>query len=498
MHTLQLFVIGFILLPLFIDGLPFFHRGRPRGGMLGSPGQRLRRPLHRHKSPSDELWYTQQLDHFNPADTRTWQQRFFVNSDHWKQGGPVFIQIGGEGPADPIWMTEGQWINYAKTHGAICVMLEHRFYGKSHPTEDLSVDNLRYLTSEQALADLATFRQFFNGKYQIAEETKWISFGGSYPGSLSAWFRLKYPHLVHGAVSASSPMTALTDFSDYLVVVRNSLATYDEKCNDATSSVIKIMQDMITSSSGRTALQKAFRLCDPIDTQNDVDNFFETVTGNFEGVVQYNKDNRAFEGARATNITIDVICKAMLNESQPDLLQRMVDVNNMLLQAYSQSCLDAGYMSTINQLRNTSWTAPSSEGGRQWTYQTCVEFGFFQSSNSPQQPFGNNFPAEFFVQQCADIFGPKFNDDLLERGINFTNAFYGAEQFAGSRVLFVNGAIDPWHALSFTKNPPNNNTAIFLASTAHCADMYPDAEWDPPELRQARQTISDTIGRWLQ
>jgi hypothetical protein len=36
-------------------------------------------------------------------------------------------------------------------------------------------------------------------------------------------------------------------------------------------------------------------LCDPIETQNDVDNFFETVAGNFEGVVQYNKDNRAFE-----------------------------------------------------------------------------------------------------------------------------------------------------------------------------------------------------------
>ena len=36
-------------------------------------------------------------------------------------------------------------------------------------------------------------------------------------------------------------------------------------------------------------------LCDAIETQNDVDNFFQTVTGNFEGVVQYNKDNRAFE-----------------------------------------------------------------------------------------------------------------------------------------------------------------------------------------------------------
>jgi hypothetical protein len=154
----------------------------------------------------------------------------------------------------------------------------------------------------------------------------------------------------------------------------------------------------------------------------------------------------------------------MLDDSQPDFLQRMVNVNNMLLKAYDQTCLDAGYMSMINQLQNTSWDGSASEGGRQWTYQTCVEFGFFQSSNNSQQPFGNNFPASFFVQQCTDIFGPKFTDNLLERGINFTNEYYGAEKFSGTRVLFVNGAIDPWHALSFTKDPPNNNTAIFLSS----------------------------------
>ena len=62
-------------------------------------------------------------------------QRYFVSDAHYKPGGPVFLMIGGEGTANPIWMIAGAWIKYAAKYGALCVMLEHRFYGKSHPTE---------------------------------------------------------------------------------------------------------------------------------------------------------------------------------------------------------------------------------------------------------------------------------------------------------------------------------------------------------------------------
>ena len=61
----------------------------------------------------------------------------------------------------------------------------------------MSDPSLRYLNSEQALADLAAFRNAMTKKFNLTS-SKWISFGGSYPGSLSAWFRLKYPHLVNG------------------------------------------------------------------------------------------------------------------------------------------------------------------------------------------------------------------------------------------------------------------------------------------------------------
>lgn len=77
---------------------------------------------------------------------------------------------------------------------------------------DLGVKNLIYLNSQQALADLAYFIQNVNIEYKFSNNTKWIVFGGSYGGSLAAWMRIKYPHLVHGAVSTSGPLLAQIDF----------------------------------------------------------------------------------------------------------------------------------------------------------------------------------------------------------------------------------------------------------------------------------------------
>jgi pimeloyl-ACP methyl ester carboxylesterase len=69
-----------------------------------------------------------------------------------------------------------------------------------------------YLSSEQALADLAYFIEAMTDKYGLPSGTKWFAFGGSYSGSLAAWLRAKYPHLIHAAVSSSAPLLAKADF----------------------------------------------------------------------------------------------------------------------------------------------------------------------------------------------------------------------------------------------------------------------------------------------
>lgn len=49
-------------------------------------------------------------------------------------------------------------------------------------------------------------------QYKLDDTQKWIAFGGSYPGSLAAWAREKYPELIYGSISSSGPLLAEVNF----------------------------------------------------------------------------------------------------------------------------------------------------------------------------------------------------------------------------------------------------------------------------------------------
>jgi hypothetical protein len=80
------------------------------------------------------------------------------------------------------------------------VALEHRFYGESIPNGNHNTENLKFLTVEQALADLASFTKWFTINYSnsVLKNSVWFVFGGSYPGALSSWYRAAYPDLSVG------------------------------------------------------------------------------------------------------------------------------------------------------------------------------------------------------------------------------------------------------------------------------------------------------------
>ncbi|XP_076289250.1 putative serine protease K12H4.7 [Lasioglossum baleicum] len=470
-----------------------FMRGRSKYGNLGAPD------IPEEHNLAEEQWFTQYLDHFNPTNPYTWQQRYFVNSSNYKQGGPVFLLIGGEGAASAKWMKEGEWIDYAERFQALCFQVEHRYYGKSHPTPDLSVKNLVYLSSEQALADLAYFIKSMNQNYSLGNDVKWIVFGGSYAGSLAAWMRAKYPHLVYGAVSASGPLLAKIDFQEYYIVVENALANYSRACVDAIVEANKQFYIMLRHRIGQRGITQKFSLCDPIDsgytTRNDISNLYETIASNFAGIVQYNKDNR--NNSAMANLTIDGACDILTNNSLGIAIDRLAILSNKIVNASKEKCLDYMYRKMVHELRNSTWASEQAEGGRQWMYQTCTEFGFFQSSTAQSNLFSDTFPVDFFIQQCTDVFGPRYNIHLLKSAVDRTNTLYGALDLKVTNVVFVQGSIDPWHMLGITKSVDPYAPAILIDGTAHCANMYPPSKNDSPDLKNARIQIADLLNHWV-
>ena len=70
----------------------------------------------------------------------------------------MFLYIGGEGELSPWELHSGHMAELSKKFHALMFALEHRFYGASHPTPTLEAQYMKYLNSNQALADIADFR----------------------------------------------------------------------------------------------------------------------------------------------------------------------------------------------------------------------------------------------------------------------------------------------------------------------------------------------------
>lgn len=486
------------LLP-FLMGLVFVNarmmHGRPPNGMLNGPVMKYyeQKAIREGISIPADQWFNQTLDHFNPQDSRTFSQRYQVNDTFYQEGGPLFIMIGGEGPANGIWIAIDTAIMiYAQQFNALVVQLEHRFYGETHPLPDISDDSLQYLSSEQALADIAVFRNFILESYNFGNDAKVFTFGGSYSGALSAFFRTKYPNLANGAIATSAPVLALLDFYQYQQVVQNSLltASQGQQCVENIASATQTISNMLASDSGRQQLMSIFQVCGDTDLTNSLDvmNFMSSLASNIDGIIQYNLDNRGFEGGPIPLNVADV-CNFMTNGS--NVLTQYATVNNIVLSQYGESCLDVSYQGMVQQMRNVTWGGPS-DGSRQWIYQTCVEFGFYQTSDASQdsQPFGNDFGLGFSLQQCHDFFG------IAGPNVNWTNTNYGGLHLGGTNIVMPNGSIDPWHALSILQQT-DSITTIYINGTAHCANMYPPLPSDPVELQQARFEIMSTLEYWI-
>lgn len=151
-----------------------------------------------------------------------------------------------------------------------------------------TTDNLRILSIEQSLADLASFIVQIKRNDARYTDSKVILVGGSYSATMATWFRKRYPHLAVGAWSSSAPVLAKAAFIEYKEIVGASIRSVGgTACYDRLANGIAAAEALIANSQ-TARFNELFGACPGFGSHPlDIPLLFSSVSNVFSGYVQY-------------------------------------------------------------------------------------------------------------------------------------------------------------------------------------------------------------------
>eukprot|EP00826_Nyctotherus_ovalis_P056849 TRINITY_DN7754_c0_g3_i7.p1 TRINITY_DN7754_c0_g3~~TRINITY_DN7754_c0_g3_i7.p1 ORF type:complete len:426 (-),score=72.17 TRINITY_DN7754_c0_g3_i7:43-1287(-) len=338
-------------------------------------------------------------DHFKNRRLGTFEARYWEMANYFKPGPnpKVILYICGESqgrfPAENTLP-----VLAAQKANAMVYSLEHRFYGESQLAADWSEKSLELLTFQQALADIAYFiesKNFeFKKNYMHTKEPKWVVIGGSYAGAMAAWFRYKYPHLAVGAISSSGVVNAIDDFYHYEMQVVEDV----EKCGKDAVKKLKAQQDL------------AAKMINNRD-KKVVEDFLKMI--NAEGMTSID-----FLYYYA-DVPVTWIQKGLRNDLC-SLLNRFNGTSTLqevVIMAWEAAILNHTADSyRMSMLKDTK--IDSTKHSRQWYYQVCTTFGWFQTpyKKNPIRPINMSLD-EYWRPYCIAMFPGK----KVFPNVNYTN-----------------------------------------------------------------------------
>ncbi|CAH9087127.1 unnamed protein product [Cuscuta epithymum] len=393
----------------------------------------------------DELWFNQTLDHFSPYDHRKFSQRYYEFLDNFRvPDGPIFLKICGESACNGI---PNDYISVlAKKFGAAVVSLEHRYYGKSSPFKSLTTENLKYLSSKQALFDLAAFRQYYqeslNAKLNRSNvDSPWFVFGISYPGALSAWFRLKFPHLTCGSIASSAVVRAIYNFTEFDNQIGESAGP---ECKSVLQEITQLVDKSLAINNEET---KAL---------------FDATELKIDGDFLYFLADAAVTAFQYGNP--DTLCDPLIEAKKggEDLVKAYTTyVKENFVKGFGVS------VATYDQehLKNTATEGDTAD--RLWWFQVCTEVAYFQVAPANDSVRSSGVDTSYHLNLCENVFGKGIYPD-----VDGTNLYYGGTKIAGSKIVFTNGSQDPWrHASKQTSSPDMPSYIITCHNCGHGTDM---------------------------
>ncbi|XP_064144838.1 lysosomal Pro-X carboxypeptidase isoform X2 [Loxodonta africana] len=445
----------FLLLPLLAPG----------AAISRSPALRYLGRLHLPTRPTSRpsvarnysiLYFKQKVDHFGFDINKTFKQRYLIADKYWKKdGGSILFYTGNEG--DIIWF---------------CNNTDSR--------------HLNFLTSEQALADFAKLIKHLKQTIPGAENQPVIAVGGSYGGMLAAWFRMKYPHLVVGALAASAPIWQFEDLVPcgiFMEIVTRDFKKSGPNCSESIRRSWNVINRLATTSSGLQWLSEALHLCSPLTDFQDFRMLKDWISETWVNLamVDYPYECNFLQPLPAW--PIKVVCQYFKDPKVSDqlLVQNLFQALNVYYNYSGQvKCL------------NISETATSSLGSLGWSYQACTEI---------IMPFCTNGVDDMFEPRSWDL--EELSDDCFkEWGVRprpfWITTLYGGKNISSHRnIIFSNGELDPWSGGGVTKNITDTLVAINIPDGAHHLDLRASNALDPKTVLLARSLEVRYMKQWI-
>ncbi|KAJ1667779.1 hypothetical protein IW140_001332 [Coemansia sp. RSA 1813] len=443
-------------------------------------------------STNNAFYFDQNVDHFG-ANSSTFKQRFYINGNEYTQDGPIYLFNSGETPASPSYLVAGEPYTLARETGGMVVIMEHRYYGVSYPVSDMSGPNMKYLTLENTLEDIAYFinsaRGFINQStgISISPKSKWIVVGGSYSANIAVWMRMLYPNLVFAAYASSAPLLASTDFYQYDQVVGRALP-----CAPQISQAIETL-DAILDYGNRGLIDSWKRAFGLGALQNDSD-FAGALTDQMAGTVQYYVPPP--QGSSDVD-TVSSLC-SWFGHTNNNPLQNMADMTAAYIRNNGIDPVTA-YSSGSGATNYNIY-----QDGRSWFYQVCTQFGYWQTAPpAPLQRLRSKYvTASWQSAPCRQFFG---NDVTGIPDVAWFNRKYRGLLPNVTRVVFVNGLLDPWSQLSVSVDTDvskrvineGDNVVITMHRASHVADFYLSSSRTDFGINLARKDILSAIKKFL-
>jgi len=469
--------------------------------------------LERHFDKREMFFDHQAVDHLDPSNKRVYPQRFYKISKYWKgPGHPILVILGGEGSLDPHMLYPYVRKGLAKEFHAFVLSPEHRFYGKSQPVRDPTNEELvQFLSPDQALLDavylIQSTRESIGCSLDKSSDDYCpvITFGGSYPGFLSAMLRFRFPDVVDISYASSAPLElyAQTVAADaYFDKVSEVAEIASSGCAAAVRDTLyAAREELLANYTSVKDAARATGLCThkfPAYIQNIVEFVSETITYLVPAV--FADFNMAYYPP-GPQTALEKACHIFQDPKHSPLkkISKFYDLRGEVEYGEDKpECFDLALElpSGPNARIRSADNSGSGGGftGEIWEFQCCKDL-IIRASCSEKSMF---LPQPFQYAWLSDHCHQRF-EGVTMTPFRMVSEWGFNDLSHASRILFTNGLRDGWSTSSILQNINPNIAIINFPNGAHHSDL--GSKWprwdDTDDIVQGHKEAIVILRQWL-